>query len=91
MPDCSLTIQHAEGLHARPANLFVHTAQKFRCDIQVIYGTRTVNAKSILSVLTLGANQGAQITLRAEGEDAPDALAALTHLVNDNFPDSAPE
>jgi phosphotransferase system HPr (HPr) family protein len=85
MPEITLTVHHKLGLHARPAALFVQTAKKFNGDIKVIYGEREANAKSILKVLTLGVNQGAVITVRAEGEDAEQSLAALEALVEDNF------
>ena len=73
------------GLHARPAALFVQTAKRFNCDVKVTHGEREANAKSILGVLTLGANQGAVITIRAEGDDAEQSLAALEALVESNF------
>jgi phosphocarrier protein HPr len=85
MPETRLTVHHEVGLHARPAALFVQTAKRFKCDIQVIHGEREANAKSILHVLTLGANQGAVISIRAEGDDADQALAALTALIENNF------
>lgn len=85
MPESTLTVRHKVGLHARPAALFVQTAKKFNSDIRVSHDEREANAKSILTVLTLGAEQGAVITIRAEGEDADEALAALTALVEDNF------
>jgi phosphotransferase system HPr (HPr) family protein len=85
MPETTLTVRHKVGLHARPAALFVQTAKKFNSDIRVSHDEREANAKSILTVLTLGAEQGAVITIRAEGEDADEALAALTALVEDNF------
>ena len=85
MPELSITIKHKAGLHARPASLFVQTAARYSSEIKVVHGERTINAKSILSVLTLGANQGAEITIQAEGPDALDALAALQELVNNNF------
>jgi phosphotransferase system HPr (HPr) family protein len=85
MPEITLTVNHKVGLHARPASLFVQTAAKYTCDIDVTHGETTANAKSILSVLTLGAHQGAEITIKAEGEDAGDALKALEQLVVDNF------
>jgi len=85
MPEITLTVRHEVGLHARPAALFVETAKQFNCDIKVTHGEREANAKSILGVLTLGANQGAVITIRAEGEGADQALAALEALVEDNF------
>lgn len=85
MPETTLTIHHEVGLHARPAALFVQTANQFNCDIKVTHGERKANAKSILGVLTLGAEQGAVITIRAEGEDADQALAELKALVEDDF------
>lgn len=85
MPEITLTVDHEVGLHARPASLFVQTAAKFSSDIDVAHGEITANAKSILAVLTLGAHQGAEITITAEGEDEKEALAALEQLVLDNF------
>jgi phosphotransferase system HPr (HPr) family protein len=85
MPEITLTVRHEAGLHARPAALFIQTAAQFESDIKVSYGGREVNAKSILSVLTLGANQGAVVTIRAEGGDADAALVALQALVESNF------
>jgi phosphocarrier protein HPr len=85
MLEITLTIQHKVGLHARPAAQFVQTAKKFKSDIRVMHSEREANAKSILNVLTLGAGQGAVITVRAEGEDADQALEALESLVADDF------
>jgi phosphotransferase system HPr (HPr) family protein len=85
MPETTLTIHHKVGLHARPAALFIQTAKEFDSNITVTHGEREANAKSILSMLTLGADQGAVITVHAEGEDAEQALAALEALVEDNF------
>jgi len=83
--EVTLTVHHEEGLHARPASLFVKTAQCFDCDIQVCCKETEANAKSMLSVLTLGAGQGSVVTLRAEGADATEALEALKNLVECNF------
>ena len=85
MPEITLTVHHKVGLHARPAALFVQTAKQFKGDIKVKHCERVANAKSILHVLTLGASQGAVITISAEGEDAAQALKALEALVEDNF------
>lgn len=85
MPEITLTVHHKVGLHARPAALFVQAAKKFKSDITVTYGEREANAKSILKVLTLGVNQGAVITIRAEGEDAEQSLETLEALIEDNF------
>jgi phosphotransferase system HPr (HPr) family protein len=83
-----ITITHPSGLHARPASLFVQTANKFNSNIQVqnlTDNSNLVNAKSILSVLTLGVCQNHEIEIVAEGEDAQDAVEALKVLIEDNF------
>jgi phosphotransferase system HPr (HPr) family protein len=85
MPEIKLTINHEVGLHARPASMFVQTAAKFSSDIEVVHGEKTANAKSILTVLTLGVQKDAEITIKAEGTDAEEALQALEQLVLDNF------
>ena len=80
-----LVIKHEVGLHARPAALFVQTAKRFQSDIKVTVGDKTVDGKSILSVLTLGANQGASIRLSVDGVDEDKAIKTLTLLVENNF------
>lgn len=89
MPEITLTVHHKVGLHARPAALFIQTARQFGCEVRVTYNTRQADAKSILAVLALGVSQGAVITIRAEGEDAQEALAALQALVETNFGEEA--
>lgn len=76
------------GLHARPAATFVKTAQKFKSSIQVknlTSGKGPADAKSILGVLTLAVNQGHEIEITAEGEDADSALSTLITLVKSDF------
>lgn len=85
MPEINLIVNHEVGLHARPASMFVQTAAKFSADIEVTHGETTANAKSILAVLTLGASKGAEILIKAEGDDADEALKALEKLISDNF------
>jgi phosphotransferase system HPr (HPr) family protein len=69
------------ALHARPAGLFVRRAMRFGAHITVGAGGREADAKSILGVLALGATGGTVLLLRAEGEDAPDALASLAECL----------
>jgi phosphotransferase system HPr (HPr) family protein len=85
MREITLTIRHKVGLHARPAALFVQTAKQFHSDITIAHGEREANAKSILKILALGAEQGAVVTICAEGEDADQALAALGALIENDF------
>jgi phosphocarrier protein HPr len=73
----TFTIQNPTGLHARPATLFVQTATTFPCEIHVIKGTKRVNGKSIMGLMTLGAAKGDQITLEINGEQAEQAMEAL--------------
>jgi phosphotransferase system HPr (HPr) family protein len=70
-------------LHARPAALFVERANTFKCDIRVKTqsGGVEANGKSILGILGLDAGRGSVITIRAEGEDAAEAIASLSDLL----------
>jgi phosphotransferase system HPr (HPr) family protein len=85
MPEVILIVHHEVGLHARPAALFVQVAQGFDADINVSHGEREANAKSMLGILTLGVGQGAEIVIRAEGQDADEALSALQQLIESDF------
>jgi phosphocarrier protein HPr len=68
-------------LHARPAAQFVRAAMGFRAQIAVAADGREVDAKSLLSVLSLGARRGTVLRLRADGEDAAVAVGALAACV----------
>ncbi len=74
-----------QGLHARPAELLVRLAMQFESDVEVIRDGQRVDAKSILNVLTLGAGQGTEITLQAQGADAQEAIEALVRLIESEF------
>jgi phosphocarrier protein HPr len=65
------------GLHARVAAAFVKTAERFSSTIRVRLGERDANAKSILQILTLGAEHGAEVTIQADGDDAEESIDAL--------------
>lgn len=73
------------GLHARPAALFVRTSKKFKCNIEVERDAIVVDAKSILGVLSLGAEYGSIIKIKASGEDAEVAIRELTALIENKF------
>ena len=77
----TVTIGSKSGLHARPAAVFVQHAKEFQSQITVTKNDKTANAKSILSVLTLGAEQGDQVVLKANGDDAASAVAKLATLL----------
>lgn len=84
MVERETTVGPEEGLHARPAAQFVKTAKQFASQITVTKGERKANAKSSLNVMSLGAKKGEQIIIRADGEDAEEAVDALVELISKN-------
>ena len=81
----TVTLGSKSGLHARPAAIFVQNAKGFQCSITISKNEKKVNAKSILSVLTLGAEQGEQVVLHANGEDAGTAIEKLAALLEQDL------
>jgi phosphotransferase system HPr (HPr) family protein len=84
MTSMRLTVRNPSGLHARPAALFVRTCGRFKAKLTVSHpdaGKGPVDAKSILSVLTLGVSRDTEIEVSAEGDDAEAALAAIRDAV----------
>jgi phosphocarrier protein HPr len=81
----TVVISNPQGLHARPVELLVRLAMQFESEVEVIRDGQCVDAKSILHVLTLGAGQGTEITLQAQGADAEDAVEAIVRLIESDF------
>ncbi len=79
------TVINKLGLHARPAALFVQTANRFSCDVTVKKGREKVNGKSIMGIMTLAVQQGAVITIRTEGPEAQIAMDELARLIESKF------
>jgi phosphocarrier protein len=79
------TIINELGMHARAATRFVQVANRYRADIDVEKDGQVVNGKSIMGVLMLVAAQGTVIKVRAHGEDAAEAMAALAELIAGKF------
>ena len=73
------------GIHARPAAMFVKTANRFSCDIFVEKDGEKVNGKSIMGLMMLAAGPGSTVTVYAHGHDASAALAELEILINRKF------
>lgn len=82
-----VTVLNRLGLHARPAAEFVKTASKFEATITVSKDSMEVNGKSILGVMTLAAECGSELVLRATGADAEAALDALADVATRDFGD----
>ena len=78
-------IQNKFGLHARPSASFVQTASRFHSDIKVEKDGQVADGKSILDLMTLAAPFGTSIIVRANGEDAQDAVTALGTLIDGRF------
>ena len=76
------TVGAEEGLHARPAAQFVKTAKGFSSEIMVVKDDKEANAKSSMKIMTLAAKKGDEIVIRAEGEDAQEAVEALAELIS---------
>lgn len=81
----TFTILNELGLHARPAMLLVQSISRMNCEVLIEKGDLQADAKSIMGVLTLAAEHGSQIIVRAEGPDAISALQAIGKLVHDKF------
>jgi phosphocarrier protein len=80
-----LTIINKSGIHARPAALFVKTANRFGCDIFVEKDGEKINGKSIMGLMMLAAGPGSKVTLHVKGADATAAIAELEALVLRKF------
>lgn len=73
----TVTVQHPEGLHARPAAMFVQMASRYASEIEVEAKGQKSSAKSILGVLKLGVSRGEAVTIRATGADEEAAVEGL--------------
>jgi phosphotransferase system HPr (HPr) family protein len=80
-----VVIVNDHGLHARPAEMFAKSALQFEARIDVRRGNELVDAKSILNLLTLGATQGTELVIEANGIDAEQAVDVLARLVESGF------
>jgi phosphotransferase system HPr (HPr) family protein len=86
MIEKTVTINNPLGIHARPAALLVQEAALFKADIFFSKDdVRGINAKSIMGVMMLAAEQGAEVMVAAEGEDAEQAVETLAALLQSNF------
>jgi len=81
MKKLEIVIENPTGLHARPAKTFVNIAKKFSSDIVVIHNDKKAKGKSLISLLTLGAETGAQIQIEVDGDDEDQALEAIKEAI----------
>jgi phosphocarrier protein len=78
-------VRNKLGIHARVAAKLVSVAVRFRSSIIFERDGNEVNAKSLLGILTMACPQGSFVTIRAEGEDAAEAVESMARLFEDNF------
>ena len=81
----TVKVTNSVGLHARPATFFIQKANEFKSSIWVEIGTRRINAKSLLGILSLGIIKGTEINVIADGADEADALEGLATLIDTGF------
>ncbi|MGC8580015.1 MAG: HPr family phosphocarrier protein [bacterium] len=77
----TVVLENKDGLHARPAAVLVQEASKFKSDIYLNKDGNRVNAKSIIDVMSLGAEEGSKIEIEIDGEDAKEAMDHLIDLI----------
>jgi phosphocarrier protein HPr len=81
----TVRVKNDLGLHTRPATIIVKLLQNCKCSVSFTYKTETINAKSILSILTLAAHKNSLITITIDGEDAQDTMVRLVAMFDDHF------
>lgn len=81
----TVTLNNEDGLHARAAALFVRTANKYGSEITLQAHGDSVNGKSIIGIMSLGAFCGEEVSISAVGVDEDEAIESLVNLVEDNF------
>ncbi len=85
MAEKTFLITADTGIHARPATQLVNKAGQFSSDITLEYKGKSVNLKSIMGVMSLGVGKGAEVTVKAEGSDADEALQAIEGVIKEGL------
>jgi phosphocarrier protein len=85
MPVTEIEIINKLGLHARASAKLTQLAAQYPCEILLSRNGRQINAKSIMGVMMLAAGMGSKVTLETVGDQADEAMTALTDLINDRF------
>ena len=81
MVSAKTIVVNPQGMHMRPAQLFVNTMAKYKSDVTIIFGDKTINAKSIMHLMAACIKQGSEIEIQCCGEQEADALKAAVELV----------
>ena len=80
-----VTIKNRAGIHARPAAMIVQTANNFECEIYLEKDKNSINAKSIMGIITLGAGYNSVIKIQTDGADEEAAIKAIAALFENRF------
>lgn len=78
-------LKNADGLHARPASILATTANKYKCNITLVSGDKTVNAKSVLNIMSAGLKGNSEIIIECDGEDEEIAMQELLAKFENEF------
>ena len=81
MVSAKTKVVNPQGMHMRPAQLFVNTMAKYKSDVTIIFGDKTINAKSIMHLMAACIKQGSEIEIQCCGEQEAEALKAAVELV----------
>ena len=74
-------VVNPQGMHMRPAQLFVNTMAKYKSDVTIIFGDKTINAKSIMHLMAACIKQGSEIEIKCDGDNEEACLKAAVALV----------
>ncbi|WFA09169.1 HPr family phosphocarrier protein [Tissierella sp. Yu-01] len=85
MEKLTIKLNNPDGLHARPAAIFIQVASKYTSDLEIEAHGVTVNGKSIIGIMSLGAFHGEEITLIAKGQDEKQMIQELKNLIENQF------
>ena len=81
----TVIIENKLGLHARAATKLAQLAQTFSAEVTITQADKSANADSVMALLMLASNQGKEVTVTADGNDAADALEAICQLISNKF------
>lgn len=85
MVEFQYVVKDSQGMHARPAGLFVKEATTFPCSVTICKGDKEVDAKRILGVMGLGVKCGEEITIKANGDQEESAIETLSKFLEENL------
>lgn len=83
--EIKLKLLNEEGMHARPAGILVKALSPFQSKVEIRFNGKSINARSLLSIMSLGLTLNSEFTLHAEGHDAALALKSIEELVQNKF------